>query len=244
MKLQDGYSTGKRRTSNQLERHQALLAVFVVGLCAGTMISERIYLAANRADILSGRRLPPAAAGLTRSSSSSSSRVVGTMMGGGTSTQRAMVPPHGAPLSAARVAEAASVAAANARSLDETSKRLHALLRRVAPGKEVLVAVSNATPLREGMLDTFLSGLQRAGVTNYVIISLDKETEQALSSRGANAFLLPLTVGGSQADTGDNHAISSLKFGIIRRFLELGWAVLLSDVDVCILSDPFQQLYR
>lgn len=48
----------------------------------------------------------------------------------------------------------------------------------------------------------------------------------------------------SQADTGSNHAISALKFGIIKKFLLLGWAVLLSDIDVCVLQDPFKFLYR
>jgi hypothetical protein len=48
----------------------------------------------------------------------------------------------------------------------------------------------------------------------------------------------------SQADTGANHAISALKFGIIKKFLQLGWSVLLSDIDVCVLQDPFKVLYR
>jgi hypothetical protein len=48
----------------------------------------------------------------------------------------------------------------------------------------------------------------------------------------------------SQAGTGSNHAISALKFGIIKKFLQLGWSVLLSDIDVCVLQDPFKYLYR
>lgn len=39
-----------------------------------------------------------------------------------------------------------------------------------------------------------------------------------------------------QAGTGNNHAISALKFGIIHEFLELGWSVLLSDVDIVTLQ--------
>ena len=35
-----------------------------------------------------------------------------------------------------------------------------------------------------------------------------------------------------------NHAISALKFKIIREFLELGWNVLLSDVDVILIQVP------
>jgi hypothetical protein len=40
-----------------------------------------------------------------------------------------------------------------------------------------------------------------------------------------------------------NHAISALKFKIIKEFLELGWAVLLSDVDVILVQvAPWAQL--
>ena len=42
-----------------------------------------------------------------------------------------------------------------------------------------------------------------------------------------------------QEGTGDNHAISALKFKIIQEFLELGWNVLLSDVDVVIVQVSF-----
>jgi hypothetical protein len=40
----------------------------------------------------------------------------------------------------------------------------------------------------------------------------------------------------AQAGTGDNHAISALKFKIVREFLELGWSVLLSDVDIVVVQ--------
>lgn len=36
--------------------------------------------------------------------------------------------------------------------------------------------------------------------------------------------------------TGDNHAISALKFKIIQEFLQLGWNVLLSDVDIVVIA--------
>jgi hypothetical protein len=94
------------------------------------------------------------------------------------------------------------------------------------------------------MLDTFLQGISQAGVTNYVIVTLDAETQADLQARTFNAFHMPVPVSRSQAGTGDNHAISALKFGILRRFLSLGWAVLLSDIDVCVLQDPFKFLYR
>lgn len=40
----------------------------------------------------------------------------------------------------------------------------------------------------------------------------------------------------AQEGTGDNHAISALKFKIIQEFLELGWNVLLSDVDIIVVQ--------
>ncbi len=40
----------------------------------------------------------------------------------------------------------------------------------------------------------------------------------------------------SQEATGDNHAVSSLKFRVLRNFLQLGYAVFLSDVDIVTLQ--------
>ena len=41
-----------------------------------------------------------------------------------------------------------------------------------------------------------------------------------------------------------NHAVSALKYGILRNFLTVGWNVFLSDVDVVVLQNPFLHLYR
>lgn len=43
-------------------------------------------------------------------------------------------------------------------------------------------------------------------------------------------------VDASQQGTGDNHAISALKFKVLQEFLELNWNVLLSDVDIVTLQ--------
>eukprot|EP00955_Chlamydomonas_euryale_P091551 364632-Chlamydomonas_euryale.AAC.1 len=39
-----------------------------------------------------------------------------------------------------------------------------------------------------------------------------------------------------QADTGENHAVSAMKFGILKEFLDIGYSVLLSDVDIVVLQ--------
>lgn len=48
----------------------------------------------------------------------------------------------------------------------------------------------------------------------------------------------------SQKDVGSNHAVSGLKFRILKNFLDLGYAVLLSDVDIVTLQNPFDFLKR
>lgn len=48
----------------------------------------------------------------------------------------------------------------------------------------------------------------------------------------------------TQKRTGDNHAISAMKYEIVEEFLSLGWNVLLSDVDIVIVQDPFENLHR
>ena len=48
----------------------------------------------------------------------------------------------------------------------------------------------------------------------------------------------------AQKGVGSNHAVSGLKFRILRPVLDMGFAVLLSDVDIVTLQDPFLHLHR
>lgn len=208
----------------------ALLAVFCVGLALGVIASERLYLA--------GALSAAAAADIPALSSSTASA---------TTTTRAPPPvppsscacardPHGGGGRSNHSSWLTPLPPAERAELSD----LEAYLLRVAPTREVLVALSNHGPLREGMLDTFLKGVvEISKIKNYVIIALDRETEAALLAKGRNAFYMPVPVPESQRDTGANHAISALKFGVLKKFLALGWSVLLSDVDVAVLSDPF-----
>ena len=50
-------------------------------------------------------------------------------------------------------------------------KELAAHLVNIAPSKAVLIGVSNMNPLREGMLETFLKGINQANVRNYLIVA-------------------------------------------------------------------------
>ena len=53
-----------------------------------------------------------------------------------------------------------------------------------------------------------------------------------------------MQISAAQKDVGSNHAVSGLKFKVLRDFLQLGYAVLLSDVDIVTLQNPFLHLHR
>ena len=66
----------------------------------------------------------------------------------------------------------------------------------------------------------------------------------ALSGSPVMYTLVPAQISKSQEGTGSNHAVSSLKFRVLRHFLRLGYAVFLSDVDIVTLQNPFPFLMR
>lgn len=122
---------------------------------------------------------------------------------------------------------------------------LAAFLEKVAINNEVLVAVSNINYAQKGgMLDVWMDGVKRAKVQNAMVVALDDETKKNVEERGLPAFRMTLEIPKSQKDAGSNHAVSALKFRILKRFLDLGYSVLLSDVDVVTLKNPFDYLVR
>lgn len=158
---------------------QVLLSLFAVGMCAGIIISERLYISSNREDILRGTALP----NKPRSARSAAAPLAGNA-------------PAGA-RSAAQLARNAAAAAAAAVVYPKDAQ-MHALeqyLLKIAPSREVLVGVSNVNPLREGMLGTFLKGVQQARVSNYLVVALDEETERELKFQNINVFYMPMQVG-------------------------------------------------
>ncbi|CAK0787073.1 hypothetical protein CVIRNUC_010289 [Coccomyxa viridis] len=126
---------------------------------------------------------------------------------------------------------------------------LHETLLRIAPQqqgrpKEVMIAISNFNLWPIGALPHWIKSVKQAQVSNYLVVAIDTALRDQLQSEGINVYYRDVKVDKAQEGTGDNHAISALKFKIIQEFLELGWNVLLSDVDVVIVQDPFKHLYR
>mmetsp|Transcript_39767 Transcript_39767/g.88392 ORF Transcript_39767/g.88392 Transcript_39767/m.88392 type:complete len:376 (-) Transcript_39767:607-1734(-) len=202
-------STGKSKFIESKARYKVLGTMFIVGLCVGIVISERMYI--RKGGSLQRPRVLTAQS-ITTSVTSSSKLEVSSLQ----------AHPDTAP----------------------ARNDLEKVLRQVAPSKEVFLAVANKNTMWDGMLKTFTDGIKRAGVKNHLILALDEETKKWCEDNGINAYLMSLQVHKAQQGTGDNHAVSAMKFGIIKQFIELGWAVLLSDVDIAVLQNPFEHLWR
>ena len=108
------------------------------------------------------------------------------------------------------------------------------VVSRVAINRQVLAAVSNSNILY--MLGLFLDGIKASNITNTVIVALDQKTADWCKQRGAPYYHRELK---SLTGSTDNHATSGLKFQVLREFLTVGASVLLSDVDVVWMRNPF-----
>lgn len=124
----------------------------------------------------------------------------------------------------------------------DTNPKLDALLANVAPDKELLVGIANNN-VRE-MVRVWFTSIKRAGISNYLLVALDDQIAEFCQSNQVPFHRRDATISAVQKGTGDNHAISGLKFHILREFLELGYNVLLSDVDIIYFQNPFLHLYR
>ena len=92
------------------------------------------------------------------------------------------------------------------------------------------------------MLKTWIEGVQRSGVKNYLVVAIDEQVAATMQKLGIPYWHREPK---ALADTNrDNHGISSQKFHMLREFLVLGYSVLLSDVDVVTLRNPFDSLHR
>lgn len=121
--------------------------------------------------------------------------------------------------------------------------RLAKILEKLTTQKEVIVALANSNV--KSMLEVSVSSIKKAGIPNYLVVALDdgivdfcKENDVAFYKRDPDEGI------DSVAKSGGNHAVSGLKFRILREFLQLGYSVLLSDVDIVYIQNPFNFIYR
>ena len=118
---------------------------------------------------------------------------------------------------------------------DAETKQMCDVLRRVAINREVMVAVcdSNVKP----QLELFLKGTAAAGVKNVLIIALDEPLARFLDGMGVAYWLRQDAAKGA-------HKISAQKFKFMGELLGAGASVLVTDIDVVYVQDPFRYLHR
>ncbi|CAN0899192.1 Arabinosyltransferase RRA3 [Linum grandiflorum] len=126
---------------------------------------------------------------------------------------------------------------------ESVNPRLSSILEKVAVQKELIVALANSN-VKE-MLEVWFTSIKKVGIPNYLVVALDDEIAQLCESNDVPFYKGDPDEGvDSVGKTGGNHAVSGLKFRILREFLQLGYSVLLSDVDIVYLQNPFDHLYR
>jgi len=123
----------------------------------------------------------------------------------------------------------------------------------VALANDVMMCTNRRTCWWNGgnVLETFLKSTSRLGITNLVVITLDDETERFCQNfHAANGGIkvtsirLELPVPTAQQGSRGANMISTLKYGLLRQALLMGFAVLVVDLDLVFLKDPFEHLYR
>jgi len=126
---------------------------------------------------------------------------------------------------------------------ESVNPRLAKILEEIAIQKEVIVALANSNV--QSMLEVWFTSIKNVGIPNYLVVALDDHIENLCKSNGVPVYKRDPDQGiDSIAKTGGNHAVSGLKFRILREFLQLGYSVLLSDVDIVYLQNPFDYLSR
>ncbi|VVA95323.1 unnamed protein product [Arabis nemorensis] len=126
---------------------------------------------------------------------------------------------------------------------ESVNPRLAKLLEKVAINKEIIVVLANSNVKQ--MLEMQTSSVKRVGIRNYLVVALDDFIENFCKSNEVAYYKRdPDKAVDKVGENGDNHAVSGLKFRVLREFLQLGYSVLLSDVDILFLQNPFSHLYR
>lgn len=131
---------------------------------------------------------------------------------------------------------------------ESVNPKLAKILEEVAVNHEVIVTLANSN-VKE-MLEVWFTNIKRVGIPNYLVFALDEEIYSFCQANDVPVYKKDVEEikedknFESIAKTGGNHAVSGLKFRILREFLQMGYSVLLSDVDIVYLQNPFEHLYR
>lgn len=132
---------------------------------------------------------------------------------------------------------------------------LRPVLERVANNRsEVMLGIANDVMMCTNprtcwwnggnILASFIDVNRRVGISNYVIIALDDAVATYCREHGAPHVRVELEVPGAQKGSRGANMISTLKYEMLGDVLLLGYSVLVVDLDVAFLRDPFAHLHR
>ncbi|KAJ0982190.1 hypothetical protein J5N97_010445 [Dioscorea zingiberensis] len=126
---------------------------------------------------------------------------------------------------------------------ESVNPRLAKILEKLAVHNELIVALANSHI--KDLLEIWIESIKRVGIPNYLVVALDDDIENFCKSKDVPVYRRNPDVDiDNIGKTGTTVAVSGLKFLVLREFLQLGYSVLLSDVDVVYLRNPFDHLYR
>ncbi|CAI9116696.1 OLC1v1017918C6 [Oldenlandia corymbosa var. corymbosa] len=126
---------------------------------------------------------------------------------------------------------------------ESVNPRLAKILEKVAVRKEVIVALANSNV--KDMLEVWFTSIKKVGIPNFLVVALDDAIVEFCESNDIPVYKRdPDKYVDSIGKSGGNHAVSGLKFRILREFLQLGYSVLLSDVDIVYLQNPFDHFHK
>ncbi|GER37589.1 nucleotide-diphospho-sugar transferase family protein [Striga asiatica] len=125
---------------------------------------------------------------------------------------------------------------------DETvNPRLAEILSKVAINRELILALASSTV--KPALELWFTSIKKSNISNYLVAALDSETLDFCISNGVPAYQPNPTL--KIINSSSSHKVSGLKFRVLREFLQMGYSVLLSDIDIVFLQNPFgRHLYR
>ncbi|KAI4967068.1 hypothetical protein ZWY2020_031077 [Hordeum vulgare] len=124
---------------------------------------------------------------------------------------------------------------------DSTNPRLAKILQHVAVKKEIIVAVANSN-VKE-TLGMWFTNIKRVGITNYLVVALDDSIENFCKSKDVPVYRRDPDEGIDSIGKHETMPLCS-EVCILREFLQLGYSVLLSDIDIMFFQNPFDHLYR
>ena len=114
------------------------------------------------------------------------------------------------------------------------NEELCAAVRAAAVNREIIVGVANSAV--RGQLDKWIESNRLAGMNNMLVVAIDEQLPVWLATKGVACWARPDKALGS-------HKISAQKFKFVKAFLSVGVSVLMSDIDVVYLQNPFTFLW-